>query len=164
MLTPEFLDYLQRAANPQKLGLGPDGRFRPYSTPLGRRIGWRLPVWDPELYERGCTPEEAARRLHAAAAGAAAAIRARLAAGSPATDFDALDRDQREMLVDFALTESAQGIGAGLLGAILRHDRAALASGMLYVRWTGASPDAARNKAFADRWLQVDAPKGGAAR
>lgn len=164
VLTPEFLDYLQRAANPKKLGLGPDGRFRPYSTPLGRRIGARLPVWDPALYERGCTPEEAARRLRETAADAAAAIRARLAADSPATDLDTLDRDQREMLVDFALTETAQGIGAGLLDAILRRDRAALASGMLYVRWNGASPDAARNKAFADRWLQADAPGRGAAR
>ena len=68
------------------------------------------------------------------------------------------------MLVDFALTEAVQGVGADLLGAILRRDRVAWASGMLYVRWNGASPDAARNKAFADRWLQVDAPKGGAAR
>src|SRR5205823_9538382 len=57
-LSDDFLAYLQRAANAHNFGLRADGRFYPYSTPQGRRIAWRQPVWDKSLFARGCTRAE----------------------------------------------------------------------------------------------------------
>ena len=62
-VSDDFVKYLQRAANPHDFGLRSDDRFYPYSTPQGRRIAWRQPVWDKALFARGCTPQEAEQQL-----------------------------------------------------------------------------------------------------
>jgi hypothetical protein len=62
-LNDELVAYIQRAANGDNFGLRADGRFYPYSTPQGRRIGWRQPVWDKALFATGCTRAEAEQRL-----------------------------------------------------------------------------------------------------
>ena len=64
-VSDDFVKYLQRAANPHDFGLRSDDRFYPYSTPQGRRIAWRQPVWDKALFARGCTPQEAEQQLRA---------------------------------------------------------------------------------------------------
>jgi hypothetical protein len=65
ILTDEFIAYLQHAANGDNFGFRADGRFYPYSTPQGRRIAWRQPVWDKRFFAEGCTREEADRQLRA---------------------------------------------------------------------------------------------------
>jgi hypothetical protein len=151
--TDEFLAYLKAGSNPLKQGLRADGRFYPYSTPLGRRIAWGLPVWDRRLFTSGCTTDDAERQLRSALAHAAAELTAALAKRSPPVRFAELSRDQREVLLDFALSEGVGGIRADVLVAVIAGDWAVLGHGHRYVRYAGAAPDHARNKAFAERWV-----------
>jgi hypothetical protein len=120
--------YIQRA----------DGRFYPYSTPQGRRIGWRQPVWDKALFATGCTRAEAEQRLRADLG----RVLATLPAG--------LDQRQQETLLDLTYTEGT--LRPELVKAVLARDWPRMINGHLYVRYAGHAPDHARNKAFAARW------------
>ncbi len=147
----DLFEYFKTAANPKNLGLR-NGRFFPYSTPLGRRIAWGLPVWDKALFEKGCTPAEAEARLRAELALSGADLKRVLAARQPAVVFEKLDRRQHETLLDFALTGGAARISGALLDAVLAGDWSRMVRDHLYVRYAGPAPDHARNKAFAQRW------------
>ena len=142
-ITDEFVAYIQRAANGDNFGLRADGRFYPYSTPQGRRIAWRQPVWDKALFARGCTRAEAEQRLRADLG----RTLAELLAAHPG-----LDRRQQETLLDFAYTEGVSNLKAEFATAVLAGDWDRVAKQHLYVRYAGHAPDHARNKAFAKRW------------
>jgi hypothetical protein len=148
----DFIAYLQHAANGHNFGLHKDGRYYPYSTPLGRRIGWRQPVWDNALYAKGCTPEEAVRQMRAPLGATLAALKTRLSARRPAVDFDHLDKRQQETLLDFAYTEGVDGLHEDFLDAVLKRNWERLVRDLLYVRYDGHAPDHPRNKDFAQRW------------
>lgn len=148
----EFVGYLQRAANGNAFGLRADGRFYPYSTPEGRRIAWRQPVWDKALFATGCTREEADAHLRAALSRTQAALTTALATRQPAVDFIRLDRRQQETLLDLAHTGGVAGLRPALIAAVLAGDWARVVNEHLYVRYAGHAPDHPRNKAFAQRW------------
>lgn len=150
-VSEDFLTYLKNASNPQKLGWT-NGRFLPYSTPLGRRIAWGLPVWDKTLFAKGCTEVEANARLRVELECAAAEANAILKKRIPTTAFEELSERQRELLLDFALTESAPRISKAVLNSILADDLRQLAREHRYVRYAGAAPDHPRNRAFVERW------------
>ena len=157
-LTGDFLAYLKTATNPHQFGLKPDGRFYPYSTARGRRIGYDRPLLDKALYQRGCTQAEAEAQLRADAAQAVTELTRRLAQVQPTPDFDALSRKSQEMLVDFALSEGATNIPPALCDAVIKEDWNRLFNDFIYIRWVEKGwPDTARNKAFADRWLDPKA-------
>jgi hypothetical protein len=157
-LTDDFLAYLKTANNPHQFGLKPDGRFYPYSTARGRRIGYDRPVLDKGLYQRGCTQAEAKAQLRADAAQAVTELTRHLAQAQPAPAFDALSRKIQEMLVDFALSEGATNIPPAFCEAVIKEDWNRLFNDFLYIRWVEKGwPDTARNKAFADRWLDTKA-------
>jgi len=148
----EFVAYLQAAANGSGFGLRTDGRYYPYSTPQGRRIAWRQPVWDRALYSRGCTAEEAEQRLRADLTRTLAEFRAALAARKPAVEFARLDPRQQETLLDFAHTEGVGKLRPEFVSAVLAGDWPRVVNEQLYVRYAGHAPDHSRNKAFARRW------------
>lgn len=150
-LKPDFLAYLKKASNPHDFGLR-DGRYYPYSTPEGRRIAWRQPVWDETLYVRGCTPSEAEAQLLGAVENARTELEAVLSERAPEVAFDGLSEKQQEILLDFALTEGARNLSKDFLTMVLEQDWEKLTSEALYVRYLGASPDNVKNLAFSERW------------
>lgn len=147
----EFVSYLQNAANGTDFGLHDDGRFYPYSTPLGRRIGWRQPVWDKSLFARGCTHDEAAVQLRTSLSRTLAELKTMLS--KRGIDYAKLDERQQETLLDLAHSESVGGLRQPFIDAVLARDWARMVNEHLYVRYLGHAPDHARNKAFAKRWL-----------
>ncbi|MDR0352345.1 MAG: hypothetical protein LBI02_02965 [Opitutaceae bacterium] len=149
-LDDDFIAYIKRAANQDNYGLRADGRFYPYSTPQGRRIGWRQPVWDKTLFETGCTPAEAEKHLRATLARVQLDLTAHLRARHPPIDFARLDRRQRETLLDLASTGDA--LHPDLLETVLARDWERLTREHLYIRYAGHAPDHVWNKAFAARW------------
>jgi len=144
-ITDEFFEYLKKAANGGELGLRANGRFYPYSTPQGRRIGWRQEVWHKSLYSEGCTREEADSRFRGQIHWVINRLRDSL-------DYEKLDQRQRETLIDFAISEGVDKISATLQAAIKSRDWDEVVGECLYVRYAGHAPDHARNKAFAERW------------
>ncbi len=151
-ISADFVSYLQGAANGHDFGRRADGRYYPYSTPEGRRIAWRQPVWDKTLYAVGCTPEEAERHLRVALRRTLAELQAFLSAQQPPVDFANLDLRQQETLLDLAYTEGIAQLPPAAVSAVLTQDWNRLISQHLYVRYAGHAPDHARNKAFAERW------------
>ena len=151
-VSDDFVKYLQRAANPHDFGLRSDDRFYPYSTPQGRRIAWRQPVWDKALFARGCTPQEAEQQLRTDVNRTLVKLKTNLAAREPPVDFRQLDRRQQETLLDFAHTEGVAGLRPEFVSAVLGRDWNRLINQHLYVRYAGHAPDHVRNKAFAERW------------
>ncbi len=151
-LSENFIAYLKKAANGSRFGLRPDGRFYPYSTPVGRRIAWRQRVWNQALFAEGCTPEAADVHLREALQHSVSEVQARLQREQPPVDFARLDRRQQETLVDLAHTEGVKGLTSELVAAVLARDWERLANDHLYIRYAGHAPDHPRNKAFAQRW------------
>jgi len=152
-ITDEFVAYVRQGANPQAFGLAKNGRFYPYSTPLGRRIAWRQAVADKQWFATGLAKAEAENLLRAELDRALAATRQLVAQQNPAKKFDELSRTAQELLVDFVHSEGATNVAPALVAAVLAGDWPRLIHQHLYVRWQGPSPDNARNKAFADRWV-----------
>jgi len=144
-ITDDFVAYIQRAANGDNFGLRADGRFYPYSTPQGRRIAWRQPVWDKALFANGCTRAEAEQHLRAGLQRALTELQAKI-------DITKLDRRQQETLLDFAYTEGVGNLKTEFVSAVLARDWDRIVNQHLYVRYAGHAPDHARNKAFAGRW------------
>jgi hypothetical protein len=151
-ISEEFLAYLQQGANGANFGLRGDGRFYPYSTPLGRRIAWRQPVWDLAHFAEGCTREEAQRHLRSDLAHALGELKRLLAARSPAVSYEKLKARQQEMLLDLAWTEGGAALKPAYVGAVLDEDGERIAKECSYIRYAGHAPDHARNKAFASRF------------
>ncbi|MBM3860782.1 MAG: hypothetical protein FJ395_14175 [Verrucomicrobia bacterium] len=141
-ISDDFVAYIQRAANGDNFGLRADGRLYPYSTPQGRRIGWRQAVWDKTLFAKGCTKAEAEQRLRADLERTLAALRA--------TD-PGLDQRQEETLLDFAYTEGLNNLKPEFVAAVLAKDWERIVKEHLYVRYAGHAPDHPRNKAFFQR-------------
>lgn len=148
----DFVGYLKHAANVGSFGLRDDGRFYPYSTPLGRRIGWRFSVWDDHLYADGLSVAEAEARLRADLRRVQAGLSQRLGQRRPAVEWRTLDRRRRETLLDFGFSEGVDRLNAELVESVLAADWETMVAKHLYVRYLGHAPDHARNKAFAERW------------
>jgi hypothetical protein len=148
----EFVRYLQSAANVGDFGKRDDGRFYPYSTPLGRRIGWRQIVWDKAHYDVGCDPADAERAFRNDLLRTAIQLQKKLAERSPAVDFNTLDERQRETLLDLAVSNGVAGLSDELLECVLARDWNRMTRECLYIRYAGHAPDHARNRAFAKRW------------
>jgi len=149
--TDEFLTHLERAANGNEFGLRNDGRFYPYSTPQGRRIGWRQPVWDKALFAAGCSRHEVEEHFRMELARALAELTAALAGRPAPVSFASLDRRQKEALLDFADTDGIVGMRPEFVAAVLANDWDRVVGEHLYVRYAGQAPDHPRNKAFAQR-------------
>ena len=97
-ITDDFVAYLKQETNPHDFGLRPDGRFYPYSTPRGRRIGYYFTVWDKALYAQGCTKQEAEDRLRGQAQEALASLIRYIAKTYPDHPFATLSPKSRMAL------------------------------------------------------------------
>jgi len=156
--------------NPNKIGpynFGMvDGKYYPYSTPVGRRIGFCLPVptaTEAADYANGITTTEADQRLTAAVNGAAAALNTYLGQSV----WEGLDINCQEMLVDFAISQglSADGsfdlskIPTAFLNTVLSNPtltavRAPLAATVCYERrFDGGLLNILKNRQFAYRFM-----------
>ncbi len=150
-LTDDFVDYLKAAANPDNHGLRADGRFYPYSSPQGRRIGYRQPIADKKLYREGWSAADAERALREQLQAVAAELRVRLR-GELSREFDGLPRASREILLDFGLTEGVARLQPEFVAAVVRLDWNRILDPDFYARYEADWPDSVRNKAFYERW------------
>lgn len=146
-----FNDYLRRSANPNNLGLREDGRFYPYASPVGRRIGFRQEVTDKKLYRDGWSKEEALENFNRQIAQVENAWREKLSA-EYGRSFDELPAESRELLVDFGVSEGIDKVKPEFIQAALDLDWKRLLDPNIYVRYELAWPNTERNKAYYDRW------------
>lgn len=153
-ITDEFVRYIQSATNPDGFGLSKDGRFKPYSTPMGRRIGYRQRIWDESLYDAGCTKQEAEMRLRADLQQTLVDLSAFLATNVPSCTWKRLAPEYQEILVDLASSEGVSGLKPAVIAAAVTEDGRQLIDGMLYIRMFGSTLDNLRNRAFAQRWIE----------
>lgn len=151
-LTDEFVGYMKAVTNPHHFGRR-DGRFFPYSTRYGRRIGYARPIADKTLYRVGETPAEAEAQLRAGLLATASELTTWLAREFPDRAFAALTRTQQELLVDHAYTESVPAMNRTFCNAVLQADWNQLIDECLYVRGLGHWPDTSRNYAFGRRYI-----------
>ena len=150
--TDDFLTYMKTVLNPAQLGVR-EGRFYPYLTPAGRRIGYGHSVEDKSLYQKGWLQEDADRHLRDDIAAAARELAIFLAHDHPGHSLDQLDDKSRQILLDFAVTEGAEKIRPEVYRAVLDHDWDKLINGYLYVRGPEGWPNQLENHAFAQRWI-----------
>ncbi len=153
-ITDDFIAYLKQTTNPHEFGLRPDGRFYPYSTARGRRIGYDRLVTDKGLYHRGCSKAEAEAQLRADAEMALGELKRYMAGAHAARPFDSLSRKSQEILLDFAFSEGPTNLSPAFYEAVMSEDWNRLFDSFMYIRWVEKGwPNTAKNKAFADRWL-----------
>lgn len=156
-ISDEFVDYIKAAANPDLHGAREDGRFYPYSSPQGRRIGYRLKVPDKSLYDKGWSATEAEQALRDALASVTKELRERMRVEF-ACNFDALPQASREILIDFGFTEGVGAVRPEFIRAVLELDWGRILRPEFYVRYEADWPDSVRNKAFYERWRKMGAP------
>ena len=77
-----------------------------------------------------------------------------LAKRVPVLTIESLTGQQREVLLDFAHSEGVANLRADFLAAVLADDWPRILREHSYVRYCGAAPDHARNKAFAQKLLK----------
>ncbi len=143
-----------RKVSVMNLGLRADGKFYPYSTPVGRRIGYELPLESVYDYTRGITRAEADARLRAAVLAVAAQLSASISQAYPGRTFEQLDATGQEMLVDYALSEGVARLPPAFVDAVYQPDRIArLGADGLHLRWWGGMMQILKNRAFGYRWL-----------
>jgi hypothetical protein len=145
-----FIKYLRQSANPTSLGFR-DGRYYPYSSPKGRRIGPDLVVWNKAHFAIGCTDGDIERQLVAKVYHADRTLRSLIAERTPDLSVEHLTTQQWEMLLDFAVSQWPDPINDDLLNAVLAGDWTAVFRNHLYIRYNGPAPDHARNLAFVKR-------------
>jgi len=149
-----YTEVAARKVTVMNLGLRADGRFYPYSTPAGRRIGYELPLESVYDHTRGITRAEADARLRAAALGVATQLSTWIPQHFSGRTFAQLDAAGQEMLVDYALSESVENLPPGFVEVIYQPDRIArLGADGLHLRWWGGMMQILKNRAFGYRWL-----------
>jgi len=153
-VSDEFVEYIKAAANPDLHGVGKDGRFYPYRSPQGRRIGYRLKVPDKSLYANGWSAAEADQALRDALASATKDLRERMRREFQC-NFDQLPQASREILIDFGFTEGVGAVRAEFIRAVLELDWRRILKPQFYVRYEADWPDSVRNKAFLERWRKM---------
>lgn len=143
-----------RKVSVMNLGLRADGKFHPYATPAGRRIGYELPLESVYDYTRGLTRAEADARLRAAVRAVAAQLSTWIPQTYPGRTLEQLDAAGQEMLIDYALSEGVANLPPAFVEAIYQPDRVArLGAGGLHLRWWGGMMQILKNRAFGYRWL-----------
>jgi hypothetical protein len=157
-LTEDFVGYMKSVLNPFEFGLRQDGRFYPYSTRDGRRVGYGLPVLDKALFAEGQTKAEAEAALRAALLATVPRLVAELVKRHPEQPFGTLPRGTQEVLLDQAFTEGVERLPAQLVAAALRGDWRTVIERHLYVRGRDGWPDYVKNAAFGRRWIYSVTP------
>lgn len=153
-VSDEFVEHIKAAANPELHGVREDGRFYPYSSPQGRRIGYRLEVADKSLRAKGWSTAEADQALRDALASATNDLRERMRQEFKC-NFDQLPQASREILIDFGFTEGVGAVRAEFIKAVLELNWRRILKPQFYVRYEADWPDSVRNKAFYERWRKM---------
>jgi len=160
-LTDKFVEYIKTTTNPYEFGLREDVRFYPYSTPNGRKIGYRQAVTDKKYYSQGWPKEDAQTQLRKDLENTLRELRKYLAKEYPAHHFDSLTRKSQEILLDYAYSEGVKNLKPQFYKTVIKQNWDKLFNTFMYVRWKEKGwPDTIANKAFADRWLYAETRKG----
>ena len=149
-VSAEFIEYIKAAANPAKHGQGKDGRFYPYSTPQGYRIGYRQAVPDKALHMRGWSAEEADAALIQQLKSVESELRQQLQ--REGKNLDQMQPACREILLDYGFTEGASKLKPEWIQAVTQLDWGRILNPDFYARYESDWPDSVRNKAFFERW------------
>ena len=156
-VTDNFVAYMKSVLNPFDFGLREDGRFYPYSTRSGRRIGYGLVVEDRALFARGETKAEAEVKLRAGLQALGPKIAVHVEQRHPGVAWAALPQTAREILLDHAYTEGVERLPDELVAAVVRGDWRTMLGRHLYVRAPDGWPDYVKNAAFGRRWIYGEA-------
>jgi len=152
-LTDSFVSHMKKVMNPDKFGLRKDGRFYPYSSRYGRRIGYSTGVRDERWYSAGLSRSDAEKRLRGDLIRTAWRVRAHLRKKYPRHSFNKLSQDQQEMLVDHAYTEGVDGVASAFYDAVLRNDFEKIRKTYIRMKKGTGWPDIQQNRAFVERWF-----------
>lgn len=155
-ISAEFIEYIKAAANPGKHGQGKDGRFYPYSTPQGYRIGYRQVVPDKALHMRGWSAEEADAALIQQLQSVESELRQRLQRDGK--NIDQIQPASREILLDYGFTEGVAKLKPEWIQVVTQLDWEQILNPDFYVRYDADWPDSVRNKAFFERWEKKAKP------
>ena len=150
-----FLDYIKAAANSDQHGLRKDGRFYPYLSPQGPRIGYRMPIPDKKLYLEGWSAADAEQALREQLQAVETRLRVRLRRELK-REFDALAPASREILLDFGFTEGVATLKPDFVETVVRLDWKQILNPDFYARYEVDWPDSVRNKAFYERWSEQE--------
>lgn len=156
-VTDDFVAYMKSVLNPFDFGLRDDGRFYPYSTRYGRRIGYGRMVEDRGLFARGETKAEAEAKLRAGLQALEPALAAHVAQRHPGVTWAALPAPAREILLDHAYTEGVARLPDELVTAVVRGNWRMMIERHLYVRAPDGWPDYVKNAAFGRRSIYGEA-------
>ena len=152
-ITDEFVQYIKKATNPYEFGLRADGKFYPYSTRYGRRIGYRQIVADKKMYREGWSRDAAEARLRKDLQTVLKQLIEYVDRRYPETPFNRLSFQSRHILLDFAYSEGVERISPEFYQTVIAQDWDRLIRTHLYIRMTDGWPDQIQNKAFADQWI-----------
>ena len=155
-ITDEFVEHIKSATNPDRFGLREDGRFYPYSSPDGRRIGYRQTVASKDWFLEGWSKEEAEQQLRLELEETARRLEPALLRDYNLR-FERLSRESQEILVEFGHSEGVDNLSETLVRAAAETDWETLLVPAVYSRNEADWPDIYRNRAFVTRW----GPKGG---
>jgi hypothetical protein len=145
-----YIAYIKAAANSGKHGQGKDGRFYPYLTPQGYRIGYRQTLSDKALHARGWSVEEADTALLLQLKSIESELRQQLQ--QEGKNFDEMPLASREILLDYGFTEGVAKLKPEWIQAVTQLEWERILNPDFYVRYDLDWPDTARNKAFFERW------------
>ncbi len=146
-----FDAYLKRSANPANLGLREDGRFYPYASPVGRRIGYRQMVTNKKLFRDGWSEEEARQAFALQIAEVESQWAKRLEVQF-SRKFDELPVESREILVDFGVSEGVKQVSPEFVQVAIDLDWERILLPEFYARHEAVWPNTERNQAFYQRW------------
>jgi len=157
-ITGEFVQYIKKATNPHEFGLRADGKFYPYSTRYGRRIGYRQAVTDKGMYQEGWSRTDAEARLREDLQKTLKQLKEYVDQHYPETPYDSLSFQSQHILLDFAYSQGVERVSSEFYQIVIVQDWNRLIRTHLYVRMTDGWPDQIQNKAFADRWIYSTTP------
>lgn len=153
-LDKEFVEYIKKASNPSGLGMRGDGRYYPYSTPLGRRIGFRQKITDKQIYLKGISKAAAQVNLEKSIAETLRLLKEYVDREYPKTPYDTLSRKSQFILLDFAVYYTPLHISDDIYSTVIAENYDKLIDSFMYIRFIeGGWPDNDWNRAFANKWI-----------
>ncbi len=157
-ITDEFVKYIESATNPYDFGVRKDGKFYPYSTHYGRRIGYRQPVLNKKFYTQGWSKQDAEKQLRLDLDKTLQQLRTFMSEKYSNNPFDGLKKESQEILLDFAYSEGIENIKPEFFTTVINQDWDKLINTCMYVRIPDGWPDDIKNRAFANRWIYSTKP------
>lgn len=150
----EFVNYIKKASNPSGLGMRKDGRYYPYSTPLGWRIAFRRRITDKRVYMEGISKETAQADLEKTIFEAMMLLKKYVDKNYSETPYNSLPRKSQFILLDFAVYYGPDKVSDEIYKTVIAGDYDKFIKSFMYVRFIeDCWADNDWNRAFSDKWI-----------